>query len=130
MKLPFSDWIAKIDENFEKEFWIDQSGSSQYINRRQIYKDTVNSSFGWTDYQLRPNFLVAAVVVSSSLLDNHHSHSLSIPKAPEMFNKTHIWAALKQVETILVGKYGVKTLDPRFVCSSPLCLCLSFSVLQ
>jgi glycogen debranching enzyme len=34
-------------------------------------------------------------------------------KAPEMFDKTHIWLALKQVETILLGKYGIKTLDPR-----------------
>ena len=30
-----------------------------------------------------------------------------------MFNKTNIWLALKQVETILLGKYGIKTLDPR-----------------
>src|SRR5690349_20392524 len=29
-----------------------------------------------------------------------------------MFNKTHIWLALKQVESILLGKYGIKTLDP------------------
>ncbi|CAF1417753.1 unnamed protein product, partial [Adineta ricciae] len=94
MKLLFTDWTSKIDENFEKEFWIDQTNSSQYANRRDIYKDTVNSSFGWSDFQLRPNFLVAAVV------------------APEMFDKTHIWLALKQVETILLGPYGVKTLDP------------------
>ncbi|CAF4409148.1 unnamed protein product [Adineta steineri] len=29
-----------------------------------------------------------------------------------MFDKTHIWLALNQVELILLGKYGIKTLDP------------------
>ena len=57
MKILFNEWLNKIDENFEKEFWIDQSNSSQFVNRKQIYKDTVNSSFQWTDFQLRPNFL-------------------------------------------------------------------------
>ena len=59
----FVDLLNKIDQNFEKYFWIDQSDSSQYVNRRQIYKDTINSTLQWSDYQLRPNFLVAAVVV-------------------------------------------------------------------
>ncbi|CAF4410675.1 unnamed protein product, partial [Rotaria socialis] len=93
-KLLLTDWLNRIDENFEKEFWIDESNSSQFVNRKQIYKDTINSTLQWTDYQLRPNFLIAAVI------------------APEMFNKTNIWLALKQVETILLGKYGIKTLDP------------------
>jgi hypothetical protein len=30
-----------------------------------------------------------------------------------MFNTTHIWLALKQVESITLEKYGIKTLDPR-----------------
>jgi hypothetical protein len=68
MKLLYTDWLKKIDENFEKEFSIDQTNSSNYVNRREIYKNTINSTFGWTDFQLRPNFLVAAVVVSSSFL--------------------------------------------------------------
>jgi glycogen debranching enzyme len=75
MKLLFTDWLNKIDEHFEKEFWIDQTNSSEYVNRKQIYKDTVNSSFGWTDFQLRPNFLIAAVVVSS-LIENNRIFSL------------------------------------------------------
>jgi len=59
------DWLKKIDQNFEKEFWIDQNSTeNQFINRRNIYKDTINSSLQWTDYQFRPNFLIAAVVVS------------------------------------------------------------------
>jgi len=111
MKLLLIEWLNKIDENFEKEFWIDQTNSSQYVNRKQIYKDTVNSSFKWTDFQLRPNFLVAAVVVSLSF--RLFSNEILFWKAPEMFDKTHIWLALKQVELILLGKYGIKTLDPR-----------------
>ncbi|CAF5144002.1 unnamed protein product, partial [Rotaria sp. Silwood1] len=58
-----TDWLKRIDENFEKEFWIDQSNSSEYVNRKQIYKDTVNSTFKWTDFQLRPNFIIASVIV-------------------------------------------------------------------
>ncbi|CAF1006839.1 unnamed protein product [Rotaria sordida] len=82
MKLLFTEWLNKIDENFEKEFWIDETNSSEYVNRRQLYKDTINSSLRWTDFQLRPNFIIAAVIL-----------------------------ALKQVETILLGKSGIKTLD-------------------
>ena len=94
-KYLFTDWLKRIDENFEKEFWIDSSNTSEFVNRRQIYKDTVNSSFKWTDFQFRPNFLVAAVL------------------APEMFDKTHIWLALEQAQNILLGPFGMKTLDPR-----------------
>ena len=63
MKLLFTEWLNKIDEHFEKEFWIDENNSDQFVNIKFIYKDTVDSSFKWTDYQLRLNFLVAAVVV-------------------------------------------------------------------
>lgn len=64
-KKQIENWIEKIDQNFEKYFWIDETNhQSRFINRRNIYKDSVNSSLQWTDYQLRPNFLIAAVVVS------------------------------------------------------------------
>ena len=69
----FKDLLNKIDQNFEKEFWIDQSNTSKYVNRTQIYKDTVNSSLQWTDFQLRPNFLVTAVVVTAFLSPIFHS---------------------------------------------------------
>ena len=38
----------------------------QHINRRGIYKDSVDSSLGYSDYQFRPNQFVAMVVVSGS----------------------------------------------------------------
>ncbi|CAF3415506.1 unnamed protein product [Rotaria sp. Silwood1] len=63
MTLLFPEWLNQIDENFEKEFWIDETNSSEYVNRRQIYKDTIHSSLRWTDFQLRPNFIIAAVIV-------------------------------------------------------------------
>ncbi|CAF1046004.1 unnamed protein product [Adineta steineri] len=93
-RIYLNEWLNRIDENFEKEFGIDETNLSKYVNRKQIYKDTINSTCKWTDFQFRPNFLIAAVV------------------APEMFDKNHIWLALNQVELILLGKYGVKTLDP------------------
>ena len=69
------DWVKKIDGNFEKYFWIGEDDhQSEFINRRNIYKDTVNSTSKWSDFQLRPNFLIAAVVVSlkSSLFPSFH----------------------------------------------------------
>ena len=79
MKYLLTDWLKRIDENFEKEFWIDSSDSSTFVNRHEIYKDTVNSSLQWTDFQFRPNFLVAAVLVSHSPLPLPLSHlSLSL----------------------------------------------------
>jgi glycogen debranching enzyme len=38
----------------------------QMICWQGIYKDSYGSSSGWTDYQLRPNFFVAMVVVRSN----------------------------------------------------------------
>ena len=60
-----------------------------------------------------PCWSVTLLCLSPSLI----SLSLSLPvaQAPDMFDKTHIWSALKQVESILLGKYGMKTLDPRSV---------------
>jgi glycogen debranching enzyme len=92
------EWAARIDSNFEKFFWIDSnSKESPHINKREIYKDTLNSSIPWADYQLRPNFLIA----------------LSL--APQMINPEHARKALAQIkENLLSGpnSIGIKTLDP------------------
>ena len=80
------DWAKKIEQNFEKEFWIGKDDQrSPHINRREIYKDTVNSTLHWTDYQFRPNFLVAAVVVSRSSFAfiSHRSSSSGSSTVPQ-----------------------------------------------
>ena len=46
MKLTWSEWAARIDNNFEKYFWIDEASTeSEHINKRNIYKDTLNSTY-------------------------------------------------------------------------------------
>lgn len=75
--ISFQNWIHLIDV----------TNSSKYAYREQIYKDSINFTFQWTDFQLRSNFLMGAVVV-----------------APDMFNKALIWLALQQFERILWGK--------------------------
>ncbi|XP_027196486.2 glycogen debranching enzyme [Dermatophagoides pteronyssinus] len=90
----FEYWNEKILGNFEKYFYIDDDCNDQYINRRNIYKDTVGSTIQWMDYQLRPNFLIAMVI------------------APKMFNELNAQKALDIVSKTLVGPLGLKTLDP------------------
>jgi glycogen debranching enzyme len=96
-KFTWIEWAKKIDENFEKFYWIDEtSTASPHINKRNIYKDTLNSSVPWTDYQLRPNFLIALTV------------------APQMFNKEHARKSLEQCGLHLTNEpntIGIKTLD-------------------
>ncbi|KAI0987877.1 hypothetical protein GJ496_006429 [Pomphorhynchus laevis] len=93
------DWSNLISANFEKHFWIgeDETPSEKnkfYVNRTGIFKDCVNSSGGWTDYQLRPNFLITLVV------------------APSLCDVEHAWTAILAAEKNLMGFVGVKTLDP------------------
>lgn len=95
-KLTWIEWAQKIDANFEKHFWIGADSSSPHINKRNIYKDTLNSSLPWADFQLRPNFLIALTV------------------APQMFNPTHARIALEQARLYLANEpnsLGIKTLD-------------------
>lgn len=111
----WSEWYNQIKQNFEKHFWIgtklkkddddeeedsndDNDISRQtlaYINRVNIYKDSVGSSHGYTDYQLRCNFPIAIVV------------------CPDLFREDRAWRALRKVEKHLLGPLGIKTLDPR-----------------
>ena len=66
------------------------------VNRRGIYKDVYGSGSGreWSDYRLRPNFLIAMVV------------------APELFDEHHALYALQLVDSVLRGPLGMKSLDP------------------
>jgi len=96
IKYTWCEWAQRIDTNFEKYFWVgEDSNESVHINKRNIYKDTLNSTVPWTDYQLRPNFLIAITV------------------APQMINKEHARKALVQVRDYLVNEnnsVGIKTL--------------------
>ncbi|KAJ8305918.1 hypothetical protein KUTeg_016463 [Tegillarca granosa] len=99
-KISFKDWGDKICQNFERLFWINPTSVPEFephpelINRRGMYKDSYYAQPFWTDFQLRPNSTVAMVV------------------APELFTPERAWIALTEIEEILVGPLGVKTLDP------------------
>lgn len=65
--MSFKEWGNLIQENFEKHFYVSTipaPGDSKLINKRGIYKDSVNASRPWADFQLRPNFPIAMAVVS------------------------------------------------------------------
>lgn len=94
--MSFKEWSNLIQQNFEKHFYVSLSpsvGESKLINKRGIYKDCVNATFPWTDFQLRPNFPIAMAV------------------APELFTPENAWTALGNAETHLLGPLGMRTLD-------------------
>lgn len=93
LKWPWKKWASLIQANFEKYFFISAGSEGELINRRGIYKDTLDASRAWQDYQLRPNFLVAMVV------------------APELFDKSHARQAILLAKEHLCGPLGMKTLD-------------------
>jgi glycogen debranching enzyme len=102
--LTFKQWADTIKQAFETHFFIplDPSQDSLYrvdrslINRRGIYKDTLNPTHAYTAYQLRPNLLVA------------------MSYAPELFTRENAQICLDVVKKVLMepGCMGVKTLDP------------------
>lgn len=69
-KITFKEWEKKIVRNFERYFWIstqsvpENEPNPKLINLRGIYKDSHGATQPWADFQLRPNFTVAMVVVS------------------------------------------------------------------
>uniref|UniRef100_A0A8D2ZVL6 Glycogen debranching enzyme n=1 Tax=Scophthalmus maximus TaxID=52904 RepID=A0A8D2ZVL6_SCOMX len=96
----YAEWDRKIQENFEKRFYISHDprdpGETQpeLVHKRGIYRDTCGASSPWCDYQLRPNFPIAMTV------------------APELFTVEKAWEALGVAEGKLLGPLGMKTLDP------------------
>ncbi|CAH1981135.1 unnamed protein product [Acanthoscelides obtectus] len=98
-KWTFKMWSDKIQDNFEKYFWVNTTPTgdeirADLINKRGIYKDSHGSSHEYTDFQLRCNFPIAMVV------------------APELFSHQQAWIALSKAEKYLIGPLGMKTLDP------------------
>lgn len=66
----YKQWEERIAANFEKNFYISVSPSStelrpDLVHRRGIYKDSCGAGQPWADYQLRCNFPIAMVVVST-----------------------------------------------------------------
>lgn len=93
-KLSFADWANTIKLNFEKHFYVSTNDPNPLVNRREIYKDTINATDAWRDYQLRCNFVV------------------TMAQAPELFIEEHARKALDIYENVLVSVLGVRTLDP------------------
>lgn len=66
----YSQWDQQLQQTFEPSFWV--SGDPQdpnerhpeLVHKKHIYKDSYGASSPWCDYQLRPNFTIAMVVVS------------------------------------------------------------------
>ncbi|KAK6023219.1 Amylo-alpha-1,6-glucosidase, partial [Ostertagia ostertagi] len=90
----WSEWAEKIKSNFEQQFFIDENHDGQFVNQRNILKDTVGSTLEFTDYQLRCNFVVA-LATAPTLIDPHKA-----------------WLALDMAKEHLLGPLGMKTLDP------------------
>lgn len=93
-KLSFADWSSKIRNSFERHFYVDLNNSDPLVNQREIYKDSVNASEPWRNYQLRCNYVVSMVV------------------APEIFSREHARKALDAYESRLASVLGIRTLDP------------------
>ncbi|XP_022256947.1 glycogen debranching enzyme-like, partial [Limulus polyphemus] len=73
IRMTLDEWQQLIQDNFEHCFWINTTPTPELepapelINRRGIYKDSHNATQFWGDFQFRPNFTVAMVVVSSEI---------------------------------------------------------------
>lgn len=109
-------WAETVRASFEQQYWVplldepaalradwaceaaDCAVDASVAGSRGVYKDTVGSLAGWSDYQLRPNFLVAMAV------------------APALFSPGRAAVALAAAERQLLGcargQMGVRTLDP------------------
>nr|AOE43284.1 glycogen debranching enzyme/amylo-alpha-1,6-glucosidase [Cavenderia deminutiva] len=99
--LTFRNWAELIRTNFEKHYYIPSSSEDKkhvinisFVRRRYVYKDTVGSKNQYSDYQFRPNQLVA------------------MSFAPELFTRDHVLKTLDITTQYLVGPLGIKTLDP------------------
>lgn len=71
--LSYADWNKLLQQSFEAKFWIPEAleegqqkegDEAPYIHRTGIYKDSYRASQRYADFQLRPNFAIAVVVVS------------------------------------------------------------------
>lgn len=72
--ISYSQWDQQLQQSFEAGFWVSRDPHNpnekrpDLVHKKGIYKDTYGASSPWCDYQLRPNFPIAMVVVSSGRL--------------------------------------------------------------
>lgn len=67
-ELSWKEWSNLLKNSFESHFWIPESTKDpNLLYNKGIYRDSFGSSGGYTDNQLRPNFLITMVVVSFKL---------------------------------------------------------------
>lgn len=65
----YSQWNQQLQQAFELAFWVSEDPQDpnekhpELVHKRGIYKDSYGASSPWCDYQLRPNFTIAMVVV-------------------------------------------------------------------
>ena len=82
--LSYADWNKLLQQSFEAKFWIPESleegqqregDEGPYIHRTGIYKDSYGALQRYADFQLRPNFSIAMVVVSyiAGITETHTS---------------------------------------------------------
>lgn len=82
-------WIPDDRDLALKKFMND----ADLVNLTGIYKDCVESTRKYTDFQFRPNFLIAMAV------------------APKLFNIKNANNALKNAINYLMSSIGIKTLN-------------------
>lgn len=93
-ELSWKEWSNMLKNSFESHFWIPESTKDpNLLYNKGIYRDSVGSSGGYTDNQLRPNFLITMVV------------------APELFTPERAWNALEIAQQRLTGPFGMCTLS-------------------
>lgn len=73
MFISYSEWNQQLQRCFEAEFWVSGDPNDpnekrpDLVHKKGIYKDSHGASSPWCDYQLRPNFTIAMVVVGSAV---------------------------------------------------------------
>lgn len=73
--IAYSQWGQQLQQSFEAGFWVSgdphdpNEKHPDLVHKKGIYKDSYGASSPWCDYQLRPNFTIAMVVVSSVRCD-------------------------------------------------------------
>lgn len=69
MFVSYSQWNQQLQQTFELAFWVSEDPQDpsekhpELVHKKGIYKDSYGASSPWCDYQLRPNFTIAMVVV-------------------------------------------------------------------